>query len=75
MANGFDVKVAVSDADKNNFTEVIETKAPLNKTKRNKITFLKKRKINDIKVNVTKMYFTPIKDGSLSKEKLDKRRK
>lgn len=50
LANGFDVKVAVSDSDQNNFPEVIGTKAPLNKTERNKIAFLNKRKINDIKV-------------------------
>lgn len=32
-------EVAVSDADKNSFTEVIRTKALLNKTKKKKITF------------------------------------
>ena len=43
------MNVPVSNADKNNFTEMAGTKAPLNKRKRNKIAFFKKRKINDIK--------------------------
>lgn len=44
FAVGFDMNVSVSNADKNNFTEMAGTKAPLNKWKRNKIAFFKKEK-------------------------------